>query len=63
VLIAEIGIVVIMLNRFEREQTRYRHDLRTDLHIVVNDTEERLERRIERIENVSIGFRQHGEGS
>lgn len=58
-LIAEIGLVAIMINRFERDQTRYRHDLRTDIHIVMNDSEERLERRIARLENVSIGFRRH----
>lgn len=62
-LIAEIGIVAIMINRFEREQTRHRHSFRNEMQNLISSMEERLESRIERLENVSIGFRQHKEGS
>jgi hypothetical protein len=61
-LIAEIGIVAIMINRFEREQTRLRHLFRNEMQGLISGMEDRLESRIERLENVSIGFRQHREG-
>jgi hypothetical protein len=62
-LIAEIGIVAVMINRFEREQTRQRHNFRGEMQNLISYMEERLENRIERLENVSIGFRQHNEGA
>jgi hypothetical protein len=60
-LVAEIGIVAVMINRFEREQTRQRHNFRNEMQNLVSNMEERLESRVERLENVSIGFRRHRE--
>jgi hypothetical protein len=62
-LIAEIGIVAVMINRFEREQTRQRHNFRGEMQNLVSGMEDRLESRIERLENVSIGFQKHREGN
>ncbi len=62
-LLAEIGIVAVMINRFEREQTNRRHHFRNEMQQLISGMEERLTDRIERLENVSIGFRQHKEGA
>lgn len=55
--IAQVGVLMIVARQIEREQSQRRHDLRNEVHILVNESEHRLEQRIERVEQASYGFR------
>lgn len=55
--VAAFWKIIDMVRDVDRRQDQHRHDLRGELHIFLNDTIERLERRIERLEGLSYGFR------
>lgn len=58
VVTAALWKIVEYVRRMEENQTTYRHELATRLAECVAEAEERVTRRIERLENASIGFRE-----
>lgn len=57
------GWLVSFALRLDAQQTRHRHDLRGEVHEILGKTEEDLTHRIERLENHSLGLRQHRDSS
>lgn len=50
------GWLLALLMRMDRQQTDDRHEQATRFTVALNDVEERLERRVARVEEHSIGF-------
>lgn len=55
--VATLWRIVLYVREIDIKQTDWRHDLRSELGGCILESEERVTRRIERLEGLSYGFR------